>query len=217
MNFTDDLWQQTQPVYEAILDHPFIKELASGALSPERFVFYMKQDALYLQDFSRALAIAGARQPSVPNMQTFLDFGAGVAVVERALHETYLREFEATLDVDKAPACFAYTHFLLATATLGGQAEAIAALLPCFWIYREVGLRIYKQAHLATNPYARWVETYAGDQFGDAVAKAIAVCEDVAAGASEAERRRMQRAFDRSTRLEWQFWDSAYRLEQWPP
>ena len=217
MNFTDGLWQQAQPVYQAILDHPFIKELAFGTLSRERFVYYMKQDALYLQDFSRSLAIAGARQPSVPNMQAFLDFAAGVAVVERALHETYLREFDASLDVDRAPACFAYTHFLLATATLGGQAEAIAALLPCFWIYREVGLGIYQQANLATNPYARWLETYAGEQFGEAVAKAIGVCEDVAKSASEAERERMRHAFDRSTRLEWQFWDSAYRMEQWPP
>lgn len=177
----------------------------------------MKQDALYLQDFSRALAIAGARQPSVPNMQQFIEFGAGVAVVERALHETYLREFEERLDVEKAPACFAYTNFLLATTTLGGEAEAIAALLPCFWIYREVGLSIYWQADLTTNPYSRWIETYSGEHFVEHVTKAIAVCEDVATTASDAERARMQFAFDRSTRLEWQFWDSAYRQEQWPP
>jgi thiaminase/transcriptional activator TenA len=27
----------------------------------------------------------------------------------------------------------------------------------------------------------------------------------------------MQRAFEKSARLEWMFWDSAYRLEAWPP
>jgi thiaminase/transcriptional activator TenA len=217
MQLTEQAWQQTRPVYDAILAHPFIRELAAGTLSRERFVFYMKQDALYLQDFSRALAIAGARQPVVANMQAFLDFAAGVAAVERALHETYLREFGATLDTGKAPACFAYTHYLLSTAALAGTAEALAALLPCFWVYREVGLSVYEQADLKTNPYARWIETYAGEQFGAAVSRAIAVCEDAAQAASADERERMLQAFDRSTRLEWQFWDGAYRLETWPP
>ncbi|HLF79796.1 MAG TPA: thiaminase II [Dehalococcoidia bacterium] len=217
MAFTDELWQDGQPVYKAILAHPFIVELAAGTLSRERFVFYMKQDALYLQDFSRSLAIAGARQPVVANMQAFLDLAAGVAAVERALHETYLVEFEARLDVERAPACFAYTHFLLATASLGGHAEAIAALLPCFWVYREVGLQVYGQADLKSNPYARWIETYSGEPFGAAVERAISICEDVAQSASAAEQDRMRLAFDRSVRLEWSFWDSAYRLETWPP
>lgn len=217
VRFTDGLWRDVAPVYAAILEHPFLRELGDGSLSRERFVFYMKQDALYLQDFSRALAIAGARQPVIANMQAFLDFAAGVAVIERALHETYLVEFDAKLDVEKAPGCFGYTSFLLSTSALGGTAEAIAALLPCFWVYREVGLHVFERADLKTNPYARWIETYSGEHFGAAVAKAIEVCEDVASAASEGERGRMRMAFDRSTRLEWQFWDSAYRLEQWPP
>src|SRR3954467_6007136 len=111
MTFTDDLWQQIKPVYDAILDHPFLNQMADGTLARERFVFYMKQDSLYLQEFSRALAIAGARSPSVVNLQTFLEYAAGVVVVERSLHEGYFREFGATLDVGKAPACFAYSHF----------------------------------------------------------------------------------------------------------
>jgi thiaminase/transcriptional activator TenA len=217
MAFTDELWQDSRPTYEAILEHPFIRELAAGTLSRERFVFYMKQDALYLQDFSRALAIAGARQPVVANMQAFLDFAASVAVVERALHETYLAQFEERLDVERSPACFAYTHFLLSTASLGGHAEAIAALLPCFWVYREVGMAVYKQADLKTNPYARWIETYSGEAFDTAVTRAIEVCDDVAQSASEEEQQRMRLAFDRSVRLEWRFWDSAYELESWFP
>jgi thiaminase/transcriptional activator TenA len=219
MTFTQQLWDEIQPTYRAILEHPFISELTDGSLSRERFAFYMKQDALYLQDFSRALAIAGARLSSVPHLQTFLEFASGVVVVERALHETYLREFGVKLDVERAPACFAYAHFLLGTAALGSQPEAVAALLPCFWIYREVGLEVYERAKdtLATNTYARGIETYSGEHFIEAVDKAIAICEAVAAEASAAERAQMSTAFDRSARLEWMFWDSAYRLESWPP
>lgn len=32
-----------------------------------------------------------------------------------------------------------YTQFLIATASTASLEEAIAAVLPCFWIYREMG------------------------------------------------------------------------------
>ncbi len=219
MRFTDELWQNIAPIYAQILAHPFIRELTDGTLARERFVFYMKQDALYLQDFSRSLAIAGARAPSVPELQALVSFAGGAVTVERALHESYFREFEATLDVDRAPACFAYTQFMLATAAIGSYAEGVAALLPCFWIYREVGKEIVRRSEgrLEGNPYARWIETYSGVEYDESVAQMIELVEATAAGTTESERDRMRRAFEFSARLEWMFWDSAYRLEVWPP
>jgi thiaminase (transcriptional activator TenA) len=219
LSFTESLWQDISPIYGAILAHPFIHELATGDLARERFVFYMQQDSLYLQDFSRALAIAGARLPNAQDMESYLGFASGALTVERALHEIYFREFGVDAVATKSPACFAYTHYLLSTAALGTSAEALAALLPCFWIYREVGNHVVTQAtdNLAKNPYARWIETYAGPDFSSSVDRAIAVTESVAQAESEAERARMRSAFELSSRLEWRFWDSAYRLETWQP
>ena len=219
MSFTGQLWQQIKPTYAAILSHPFIAELTTGTLSRERFAFYMKQDALYLQDFSRALAITAARSPHVPDLQAYLEFAHGAAVVERILHESYFSEFGVTLDIDQSPSCLAYTQVLLASSSLSPYPEAVAALLPCFWIYREVGLEIVRQAaeSAADNPYERWIQTYAGEDFGRSVDRAIEITERVSVSATSDERARMVRAFDRSARLEWLFWDSAYRLETWPP
>ena len=219
MSFTDSLWQSTLPVYEEILRHPFIAALTDGSLAREKFLFYMKQDALYLRDFSRALALTGSRLPDVEAAQAFMGFAHGVFAVERQLHESYFQEYGESLDAEPAPACFAYTQFLLATATTDTHRVAAAALLPCFWIYREVGNEIVRRARdgLSTNPYARWIEMYSGEGFDDSVRRAIAVVEALGQEAQPAERSAMQRAFERSARLEWMFWDSAYRLEQWPP
>ncbi len=219
MRFTDELWQSTLPVYEEILRLPFIDELTDGSLSRERFVFYMKQDALYLQDFARALAITGSRLPEPEAAQSFMGFAHGVFAVERQLHETYFRDFGVELDTDRAPACFAYTQFLLATATTATHQEAAAALLPCFWVYREVGNEIVHRAqeNVASNPYSRWIETYSGEGYDESVTRAIEIVEAQGQSTSKSGRKAMQRAFQKSTRLEWMFWDSAYRLEQWPP
>jgi thiaminase/transcriptional activator TenA len=219
MTFTAGLWQSIAPIYDAILAHPFIQELTDGSLSRERFAFYMKQDALYLQDFSRTLATIGARAPQPAHQESFVGYANNVIVVERALHETYFREFGVTLDVDKAPACFAYTSHLLATSASGSYPEAVAAVLPCFWIYREVGHEIISRAEsgINANPYRRWIETYAGGEFDAGVRRAIAIAEDVGSTATKDDQSRMRRAFEYSSRLEWMFWDSAYRLEPWPP
>lgn len=219
MNFTEELWQSSLSVYDEILRHPFIGELTNGSLARERFAFYMQQDALYLRDFSRALALTGARAPARASVRAYLEFANSAIAVEHVLHEKYLADFSITADVEKAPACFAYTQYLLATATTASYPEAVAALLPCFWIYREVGREIVQRAQqsLADNLYARWIETYAGESFNQSVIRAIDIADQVASQATSDERRAMLGAFQRSSRLEWMFWDSAYRLETWPP
>lgn len=215
MRFTDSLWEDNKGLYQAILQLPFNTELTTGELGEERFAFYVKQDSLYLADFSRALAIAGTRAPQPADLDTFLGFAGEAVAVEQALHNTFLQRFGTFVDTDKSPACFAYTHFLLSTAANESYPVACAALLPCFWIYREVGLFIHAHAH-TPNPYQDWIDTYAGEDFSAAVDRAIELTERAAETAGELERKRMRKAFTESTRLEWMFWESAYRLERWP-
>jgi thiaminase/transcriptional activator TenA len=219
MSFTDDLWKQIGPIYDSILQHPFLNQMADGSLSRERFAFYMKQDALYLQEFSKALAVAGAKAPATDQMLFFVNSAHTCAIVERALHEGYFKDFGVTLDVGRAPSNFAYSSYLLATASNASYRVAIAALLPCFWIYREVGDELVKRASagLSANPYAKWIETYSSEEFSASVNKAIGFVDLAAAEANDLERAEMAQAFDYASRMEWAFWDAAWRLETWPP
>ncbi|SMO34702.1 thiaminase II [Fodinibius sediminis] len=215
MKFTDQLWKEIEPIYKAILELPFITELTAGILPEEVFLFYLKQDTLYLADFSRALSLAGVRSQGSDHMNSFFRFAADVAVVEGQLHEEYYREYGVAMDAEKSPSCFAYTNFLLSTATTKDNVISIAALLPCFWIYREVGLEIYKQAS-KHNPYSDWINTYAGEDFNEGVNEAISITNAVAEQEPEYRREQMSDAFVKSTELEWMFWKSAYEQEQWP-
>ncbi len=51
-------------------------------------------------------------------------------------------------------------------------------------------------------------------EFATEVKKAIAICDDVAKDSALQEE--MTRAFCYASRMEWMFWDSAYRMEEWP-
>ena len=216
MAFTKSLWDEIGGIYRAIIEHPFNRELGQGTLARERFKFYIQQDALYLVDFSRALAIVGSKAHLPGRILDFLEFAKDGLVVERALHEEYFRRFEVTPEVEQAPGCFTYTNYLVATASHRSFEEAVAALLPCFWIYREVGMHIVGQS-VPENPYQLWVDTYAGEEFAAAVQRAIGITDEVAGKATVEARKRMTEAFVLSSRLEWMFWDSAYRMQQWPP
>ncbi len=216
MSFSKSAWTAIEEIYQSIIEHPFNQELAQGTLAKEKFQFYMKQDSLYLVDFARALAIAASKATTPDDLVLLLDFSKGAILAERGLHEFYFDHYGIQLDVGKAPACFSYTNFLISTATHSSYEESLAALLPCFWIYREVGIHIHKNA-AEKNPYQKWIDTYSGDEFQAIVQNAIDLTDRVAEGANTEQTKRMQEVFVVSTRLEWTFWDSAYRLEKWMP
>jgi thiaminase (transcriptional activator TenA) len=217
--FTAGMWAEIGPVYRAILDLPFNRELAAGTLSRERFTFYIIQDAHYLGAFARALATAAAKA-TTPETQTKLAKSAHDAiVVERSLHEGFFRDFGITPEVFAAtrpsPTCAGYGDFLVATAFQHPFAVAIAALLPCFQIYYEVGKHLAVVA-IARNPYQRWIDTYRDEAFGESVRQVLAHTDDAFVEASRRDQELMREGYLKAARYEWMFWDSAYRLESWP-
>lgn len=217
--FTEEIWAEAAPVLRAIDDHPFVRELAAGTLSRERFQGYMVQDAVYLRGFGRALAFGAVKAPDAEQILHFSKAAEVAIVVERALHAGFLQQFgvdaaEAEA-AEASPTCTAYVDHLLAAAAVGSFGDLAAAVLPCFWIYQDVGTRIAAGA-AAGNPYQAWIDTYAGEEFAAAVARMQAVVDAEAAGAGAAQRESMRARFLRSCRYEWMFWDAAWRMERWP-
>ncbi|HMO51636.1 MAG TPA: TenA family protein [Kiritimatiellia bacterium] len=215
MTFTETLWKSTEPLYRAIADHPFNRDLAGGRLDPARFAFYVQQDSLYLRDYARALALLAAKAPTPEIANDLMTYAQGGIAVEQALHGTFFRQFAIGPAERQEPACFAYTQFLLAATALESYEVGLAAVLPCFWIYREVGLAIKKTA-ASPNPYQAWIDTYSDDTFGLAVQRMLEITEQAAATASPPLQDAMRDAFARSTACEWWFWDAAYRDLRWP-
>ncbi|RYC32044.1 thiaminase II [Lichenibacterium minor] len=217
--FSADAWSRNLALYDATLSMPFNAELAEGRLPLEAFRHYIVQDAKYLIAFGQALAVAAAKSDDPDGIVLFAGAAREAVVVERGLHEDYFGRFgldAATVAArPMSPACHHYTSFLLATAFREPLPVVAAALLPCFWVYREVGTFIHGRAAPA-NPYRAWIDTYAGDDFAAAVDAMIATTDALAAAASPAELQAMHAAFTRAMQLEWMFWDSAHRRERWP-
>ncbi len=216
MRLIDELWRKAEKIYSEILKLPFIEELMKGILPEEKFIFYMQQDTLYLNEFSKALALAGVRSSEQKHFREFLELASAGVEAERRIHDTYFNRYGINADVPMAPACFTYSHYLLSIAFCGSYGKCVGALLPCFWIYREVGLYMLKSL-TESNPYGEWIRAYSGEEFSLCVDRALAMAEEIAGSLSKKEFEDMGDGFIKASRLEWMFWDSAYRLEKWQP
>jgi thiaminase/transcriptional activator TenA len=212
-SFCDRAWRHTTALRAAIHALPFNRDLAEGTLDQARFNFYIAQDALYLDQYARILAMAAARGPDGATLRLFADAALEGIAVEQALHGQYLSHVAA--ETEPSPDCLSYTSFLLATAYHEPWEVLLAALLPCFWIYWDVGQAIARQA-ATDNPYRAWIDTYSDEAFGSVVEAVIAATDRAAKAASDSVRARMMTAFVRSTQYEWLFWDGAYQQRRWP-
>jgi thiaminase/transcriptional activator TenA len=217
--FSREAWDRNAQLYEHIRTLPFNVELAAGTLSEARFKHYIVQDAHYLIGFGRALTLAAAKAPDPDRIVQFAKSAEGAIVVERALHGSFFEQYGITArifaETPLSPACHHYVSYLVATAYAAPYEVVLGALLPCFWIYAEVGRDIHARA-APRNPYQAWIDTYAGEEFHAAVRRVIAAADEAADGASSQLREQMHAAFRRATQLEWVFWDSAFRLDTWP-
>jgi len=219
MRWSARLWGGIEPAYAAILAHPFLTGLTDGSLDPVAFRHYVIQDVHYLRGYARALALVAARAPENTDTAMFARHAAGAVGVELSLHATLLADLGLDpadiVTTPVAPTTLAYTSYLLATAYGGSFAEGLAAVLPCYWIYAEVGQILGAQG--SPDPrYQRWIDTYGGEEFAAVVAEVIALADRIGPSLGAEEERRAAAHFAVTARYEWMFWDAAYRLEGWP-
>src|SRR4029453_7180987 len=209
VSFSAELWQTITPIYAAILDHPFVRGLTDGSLPRESFKFYAVQDALYLREFARALSLTAARAPQDEWIIMFNEHAAGALKVERSLHESFFQDFgltrEAVASTPLAPTNPAYTSSLLGVAYGSPFHEALAALLPCYWIYWEVGKEL-ERAGSADPLYKRWIGTYASEEFGSVVRAVLSATDRVAERGTQPGREAMRVHFMATSRHEGMFW-----------
>ncbi len=214
----EKMQQSSLPIIKQIKNLPFITELIQGCLAKDIFIFYIQQDVFYLKDYARALALVGARTEIGKHGEQFLQFALDGVAAENIVHTEYLNHFQQELaftNAEISPSCFTYTHYLVRLAALAPVEEAMAALLPCFSIYYEIGHYIAQHCNTKQNPYAAWIKLYSSEDFAKPVQKAIKIVNEAAQMASPLVQKKMLNAFTTAAKLEWQFWHSAYNKEKW--
>ena len=212
MKWSEMAWEKAGPVFEKIITHPFVLGLASGSLPEEKFMYYIRQDALYLEEYTRAMALLASRFGNPQITGKLLEYATSNLDSEQELHERYLSDRRRT---EASPTCLLCSSHLWRQVSAAPLEVALASVLPCFAVYARTGRHIYSTAELQGNPYRQWIEVYAGSGFEAPSDSLVELCDSYAEGVRDSLREEMTEAFVTGVRLEWMFWDSAYKMEKW--
>lgn len=219
--FSERAWSAAGPWFAAITGHRFIRGLADGSLPEAVFLRYLLDDAQYLNGYGAALAALAARSDDPDGRVQLAGSVSGAVEAERSLHRGFLAprgiDPEAGDVAEPSPTCRAYVDSMRAAATLEPLGVGMAAVLPCFRVYAEVGRWITAEAEPGPDhPYRSWIEAYADPAFAASVRDAEDIADRLWSRAGAAERDAMLAGYDRSVRYEWMFFDAAWQHQEWP-
>ncbi|RNE49122.1 bifunctional hydroxymethylpyrimidine kinase/phosphomethylpyrimidine kinase [Corynebacterium alimapuense] len=203
------LWEATGGVWASIMGLPFIRGLGSGTLPETDFGFYLEQDARYLNRYARALALLAARAPDTESQVGWANGASGCITTEAALHREWLGDREVSSS-GASPVTMAYTDFLVASAAVEDYVVAAAAVLPCYWLYAEIGMALLADDY-PDHPYHQWLGTYSGSEFLDAAQAAIERVEKALEQASPPQRQAAMESYLTACIHEQEFFDQADR------
>ncbi len=219
MRFSETLRDAAKTSWEKSLNHPFVLGIVRGDLPLETFRFYVLQDIYYLKHFGKVHAMGAAQADDFRVTSLLAGKAKLTAEAELTVHREHAKVLNITDDdlaqFRPAPTAYAYTSHLYRAALSGRLGDTVAALLPCYWLYGEIG-RKYRDATPKEPVYQNWIKTYASDWFQTSVQEQIDLLDRIAKDASEKERRSMKEQFVMASEYELAFWEMAYTQEAWP-
>ncbi|WP_221568486.1 thiaminase II [Alkalihalobacillus sp. TS-13] len=219
MSFSKYVREAADPIWEASFNHPFVTRIGDGTLPLENFRYYVLQDAYYLSHFARVQSLGAAKSPNIETTASMASHAKGTYEAELGLHENFSKQLgitdEERFTFQPAPTAYAYTSHMYRAAQFGHLGDIIAAILPCYWLYYEIGERL--QGFQPEEPiYQEWIAAYGGEWFRELVEEQINRLDQIAENVTEQDRERMKEHFIISSQYEYGFWEMAYTLQKWP-
>ncbi len=220
MSYSKKLKKKHATIWDASVNHPFVKGVGDGSLPLDNFRYYMRQDFLFLVDMCRAMAAAVTTADTLEDMQYFSQGLDATLNSEMSLHAGYCEQLGVTelelRETTPSPATLAYTGHLIRVASQGDPGEIAAAMLPCAWTYAEIGLMLFDRGLPANQPlYWPWIEMYASDEYVKSAERMKAFVDRCGAAAGPTVLEQMDSAFELGLRYEYLFWEAALLMEEW--
>ncbi len=208
------------PIRARVLAHPFVQGLGDGSLPMDRFEYYMRQDYVFLIQYSRVLALAAARAEDLAVAARFSDLLDLTLNVEMDLHRRSCERLgispEHLEETRPAPTTVAYTNHLRLTAETQDLPAILAAVLPCAHGYWEIATKLRERGLPDHDAYADWIRMYTSDDYKAMARWAAEVLDRVGTGVPEARERALRDVFLLSQRYEYLFWEMSWHMEEWP-
>ena len=126
--------------------HEFLKKLSEGTLKKNYFLNYLKQDYLFLIQFSKAWSLAVLKSDNLDEMKISARTVNDLINFEMQLHIDLCDEYGISKtdleSTDEQNENIAYTRYVLELGYSGDFLDLLSALAPCVLGYGEIGLNL---------------------------------------------------------------------------
>ena len=218
MRFSEHLREMTKDSWNNSLNHPFVEGIVEGDLPFETFKNYIMQDIYYLKHYGKVHAFAAAHADDFSVAASLAEKAKNTAEAELTVHKAHAEILNITDEDIKnfkpAPTAYAYTSHLYRASLSGSLAQIIAAILPCYWLYADIGMK-YKDVKPDEEIYRNWIAMYASDWFQESTHEMIELMDDLADKAGEDEKEKIVEQFVIAKEYELAFWEMSHTFEKW--
>lgn len=212
--FTESLLTRHRDLWRRMLEHPFLERTRDGTLPAETFHTWLRQDYLFVAAARPFLGLLIGRCPE--RHRDPLAEALGALGRELELFREQAEALGVSLDqVEPGLVNHAYVQYLLAAAHGASYEAAFTVYWTAEKAYHESWNAVARGLP-ADSPWRPMVDNWAGEPFGEFVGWLGSELDELAAAASDIERRRMEEHFERTTRYEVAFWEMALTGPSWP-
>ncbi|HED6631287.1 TPA: thiaminase II [Campylobacter coli] len=213
------LIEANSQIWDEYLHHEFVKKLENGSLKEENFLFYLKQDYIYLIHYAKCYARLALNAKNAEELRFAMKFQNYIIEGEIELHKSILK---LGIDADKlnvkdeSLTNIAYTRYMLSVGESGDFLDILVALSACAIGYGYIGAEIYKRLDkekLQNHPYKEWILTYSSDEFQNEIKEFEDFLNSYTQKISQEKFENLSEIFYNVVRLESAFWEHALQMK----
>ena len=200
--------------------HEFVQKLANDSLHENCFLNFLKQDYLFLIQFSKAWSLAILKSDNLEEMKIAASTVNELINFEMGLHISLCEKYGISkLDLENTEEeneNIAYTRYVLELGYSGDFLDLLSALSPCVLGYGEIGLNL-QNSNPKISMYKKWIETYSSSEYQSVclnVGKLIDKSFKLRLGEHYTNTYKWNKAsliFKKATSLEVDFWNMALK------
>lgn len=205
--WTNSAWDAASSIIQEIKLHPFVQGLKDGTLAKIDFIHYLEQDLIYLNNYGIEMEMLSKLMPTPPMQALFQRIAAEGVASEKELHDFLSKQWNIQAAKQASIHTSGYMNFSRHYLETGDACLAIAALLPCFWVYNEIGHFIANMKNPLNNPYQAWIDTYESDEMDQVVQQVIDIANQLAADCSPQKQEEMRTIFIEAVQWEKRFFN----------
>ncbi|SQC58707.1 thiaminase II [Paenilisteria newyorkensis] len=218
VRFSEELHAENREIWQRSKDHRFVQQLVDGSLDRSAFRYYLLQDHYYLTHYVKVIALGIAYADDYGAMMELSQSLASLEASELSMREKFYPHVGIeTADLDgilPSPAAYHYTSHMYRLAGSQSLGRILAGILPCYWLYREIGEQ-YAGCVSPDPLYQAWLDIYQDAAYAEGLQRQIDLLDRVAQGLPDGVLAEMRADFRISSYAELAFWDMGFERQTW--